>query len=211
MLPKEDGRKLVRKILREYPDAEATLDFSNGLELLVAAILAAQCTDERVNQVTKTLFKKYRHTDDYARARLSRLEAEVKSTGFFRQKAKAIRDVCRTLAEKHGGEVPDTLEELTALPGVGRKTANMVLGDGFGKPGMIVDTHVRRLSARMGLSDETDPDKIEADLREIVPRKKWTQFSHAMMAHGRSMCVARKPHSSRCPFRDLCPYEGPSD
>ncbi len=211
MLAKEDGRKLVRKLLQEYPDAKPTLDYSNALELLVAAILAAQCTDERVNQVTKELFKKYRSPGDYAKAQQLALEKEVKSTGFFRQKAKAIREVCRGIAEEHGGEVPGTMEELTGLPGVGRKTANMVLGDAFGMPGLIVDTHVKRVSGRTGLTEESNPDKIEMDLQAVVPRKKWTLFSHAMMEHGRAICVARKPHCSRCPLRELCPYDGPSD
>jgi len=211
MPAKDEARKLVRRILREYPSPRPTLDFSNGLELLVATILAAQCTDERVNQVTKRLFEKYRDAGAYAEAKQSQLEKEVKSTGFFRQKAKAIREVCRKIVEKHGGEVPRTMEELTALPGVGRKTANMVLGDTFGMPGIIVDTHVKRVSERTGLTDERNPDKIEADLQAIVPKRKWTVFSHAVMAHGRSNCVARKPHCSRCPLRKLCPYGGPSD
>jgi len=211
MQAKDDARKLVRKVLREYPNPKPTLDFSNGLELLVAAILAAQCTDERVNQVTKGLFEKYPDAEAYAKAKQSQLEKEVKSTGFFRQKAKAIREMCAALMERHGGEVPKTMDELTALPGVGRKTANMVLGDGFGIPGIIVDTHVKRVSGRTGLTDETNPDKIEVDLQGVVPKKSWTAFSHAVMAHGRAICVARKPHCSRCPLRKLCPYESPSD
>ncbi len=211
MLGKDDAKRLARALLKKYPLAAPTLDFSSPLELLIATILAAQCTDERVNQVTEKLFKKYRTAADYADASLPQLEREIKTTGFFRQKAKAIKACSQSLVEQFGGEVPDSMDALTQLRGIGRKTANMVLGDALGQPAIIVDTHVRRLSRRMGLTGKKDPDKIEFDLREIVPKAKWTPFSHAMMAHGRSICVARKPRCSICPVRKLCPYDGPSD
>jgi endonuclease-3 len=193
-------------ILRKtYPDAKVALHFSNPLELLVATILSAQCTDVRVNMVTKDLFRKYRSAADWAGATQEQIEEDVKTTGFFRNKATSIRAACQKLVEDYGGEVPDSMEKLVALPGVGRKTANVVLGDAFGVPGIICDTHVIRLSRRLALSDNTDPVKLEFDLADIVPRQNWTLFSHSLVFHGRSVCTARKPNCPECPIAEFCP------
>ncbi len=204
--------KAILPILqREYPDARCSLAHSGPLELLVATILSAQCTDERVNLVTRELFKKYRSVKDYAAAPQEQLERDIQSTGFFRNKAKSIRVMARSLIDHHGGKVPSTMEELTALAGVGRKTANVVLGNAFGiNVGVTVDTHVARLSGRLGLSDHTDPVKIERDLMQVVPRKKWTLWSHLLIHHGRKICQARKPRCEQCPLRALCPWPNKS-
>ncbi|MBI3624888.1 MAG: endonuclease III [Candidatus Rokubacteria bacterium] len=207
---KARARKLVRILEREYPDAEIALDFSSPLELLVATILAAQCTDERVNQVTKFLFKRYRTATDYARADLARLEREIHSTGFFKAKARAIIGMANDLVAKHGGQVPDTLEELIALPGVGRKTANVVLGNAYGQPAIAVDTHVFRVSQRLGLAKADDPEEVHAQLCQVVPRPKWTRITHLLTTHGRRVCQARKPLCPECPVRALCPWPGKS-
>lgn len=198
--------EILARLRREYPEARVALDFRSPLELLVATILAAQCTDERVNQVTPALFARYPAARDYAGADLAELEVLVKTTGFFRNKAKALKNLGTALTASHGGEVPRTMEELTALPGVGRKTANVILGNAFGlNEGIVVDTHVQRLSRRLGLTDETDPEKIERDLLPLVPREEWTVFANVLIFHGRTICKARKPLCGVCPVADLCP------
>lgn len=189
-----------------YPDSRTALDHRNPLELLVATILSAQCTDKRVNEVTPALFRRYPSARHYAEAPLADLEEMVRTTGFFRNKAKALKGLGQALTADHGGRVPDTMEELHALPGVGRKTANVVLGNAFGKNvGVVVDTHVQRLSRRLGLTDETDPEKIERDLMELVPQEEWTLWSHLLIYHGRGVCKARRPECERCVVNELCP------
>ena len=197
--------KINRILAKCYPDARTLLDHSNALELLLATIMAAQCTDNKVNEVTADLFKRYRSAEDFANADRAELEKQLKPTGFFRQKTKAVMAACRAIVERHGGKVPDTMEELTALPGVGRKTANVVLGSWFGKPAIIVDTHMRRVAVRLGLSKEDDPDKIEMDLQKLLPPKEWTAFSHRVSFHGRQICFARKPAHDKCAVAKLCP------
>jgi endonuclease-3 len=189
-----------------YPDAHCELDFKNPLELLIATILSAQCTDKRVNMVTPALFKKYRTAADYAKAPQPELERAIRSTGFFRNKAKSIRAATSTIDKKFGGKVPDSMEELRELPGVGRKTANVVLGNAFGKnEGIVVDTHVARLSQRLGLTKQKDAEKIERDLIKLVPREHWTNWSHWLIWHGRRRCYARKPDCGHCEVFRLCP------
>jgi endonuclease-3 len=179
------------------------------LELIVATILSAQCTDERVNRVTKDLFQKYRTAAEYARASIGQFEREIQSTGFFRNKAKSIVGACKVLQEQFGGEIPQDIDALVELPGIGRKTANVVLGTAFGiATGVVVDTHVTRVSRRLGLTTNKDPVKIEQDLMELVPKSEWVAFSHRMIHHGRRICVARKPRCSVCPFRPICPKIG---
>jgi endonuclease-3 len=202
------ARTLVRHLERAHPDATIALHFTTPLELLVATILAAQCTDERVNQVTESLFQKYRRAGDYAAADPAAFEREIRSTGFFRAKTRSILGMARVLVERHGGEVPRTIEALTALPGVGRKTANVVLGNAFGVPGIAVDTHVFRVAQRLGLAKADDPDRVEAQLAEVVPRAGWTRFCHLIQAHGRRVCHARTPTCPACPLRALCPWPG---
>ena len=202
------ARRIVRALARLYPDAKCALDFGNPLQLLIATILSAQCTDVRVNLVTPALFARYRTAKDFAEADPGELEVMIQSTGFFRNKAKSIRACCRQLVEKHGGEVPGTMEELVPLPGVGRKTANVVLGNAFDTPGITVDTHVGRLSRRMGLTEHEDPEKVERDLMGLVPAQEWTAFSHGMIYHGRQVCHARKPNCEECKLADLCPRVG---
>jgi len=192
-----------------YPDAHCELNHCNPLELLIATILSAQCTDKRVNLVTAELFKKYRTAAAFAAAPLADLEEAVKTTGFFRNKAKNIQACCRQLLEKHGGEVPRSMDELTALAGAGRKTANVVLGNAFGiNVGVVVDTHVARLSQRLGLTRESTPEKIETDLMKLVPQAQWTLFSHWLIWHGRRRCDARKPDCAACELQTLCPRTG---
>jgi endonuclease-3 len=198
--------KIIFLLRRQYPDAKCALHHQNPLELLVATILSAQCTDSRVNIVTKDLFKKYRSAEDYAQAGVEELEQDIKSIGFYRNKAKSIKGCCRELIERLGGEVPARLEDLVTLPGVGRKTANVVLGTAFNIPGMVVDTHVKRLSLRIGLTKNEDPDKIEPDLMKLVPPKDWIVFSHLLIFHGRQICKAPKPLCDRCVIRELCDY-----
>ncbi len=204
------GRAAVARMIgaleRAYPDARLALDFSTPLELLVALILAAQCTDAKVNEVTPALFARFRTARDYAEVSQDELERWVRPTGFFRQKAKTIRACCGQLVERHGGEVPHTLDALLDLPGVGRKTANILLGNAYGVPGIGVDTHVARLADRLGLSTHTDPDKIEADLVAIVPTAEQIRFCHLMQFHGRRTCTARKPRCPDCALLKLCPY-----
>jgi len=202
----ERAPEIVRILSGTYPDAKVALNFSNPLEMLVATILSAQCTDERVNQVTKTLFDKYRTPQDYLRVPESELAADIKPTGFFNQKTRSIRGACRRIVEVCGGEVPDTMEDLLTLPGVARKTANIVLGNAFGKvEGIAVDTHVRRLADRLGFSKEKDPDKIERDLMRLIPKKRWFPFTYVLIDHGRAICVARNPKCEICPVSHLCP------
>jgi len=203
---RERARQILETLKQTYPQAHCELVFSNPLELLVATILSAQCTDKRVNLVTESLFARYRSAADYARASQEELEEAVHSTGFYRNKAKNIRAMAADLVEKHGGRVPDTMEALVALAGVGRKTANVVLGNAFGKnEGIVVDTHVARLSHRLGLTKATAPEKIEAELMKLVPREDWALFSHLLIWHGRRRCTARNPDCPECEVRELCP------
>jgi endonuclease-3 len=201
--------KLIAALKQTYPDAHCELNFTNPLELLVATILSAQCNDKQVNVVTETLFKKYRTAADYADARLPELEHAIKRIGLYRNKAKNIQACCRQLVELHGGKVPQTMEELTALDGVGRKTANVVLGNAFNlSHGVVVDTHVARLSARLALTREKTPEKIERDLMKLVPQPDWTIFSHLLIWHGRRRCFARSPDCAACEIQPLCPRAG---
>ena len=203
------AKKLVAALARTYPDAHCELNFSNPLELLVATILSAQCTDKRVNLVTAELFKQYRSAADYARAPSAELEQAIRTTGFFRNKAKSLKAACQAIVEKHNGEVPRTMEELTQLRGVGRKTANVVLGNAFNiNTGVVVDTHVARLSHRLGLTSQTDPEKIEQELMPLVPRDQWTMLSHWLIWHGRRRCYARNPDCPNCEIKSLCPRVG---
>ena len=204
--PAAPAGEVITRLNREYPDAATELDWRTPLDLLVATMLSAQSTDVRVNGVTKTLFEKYRVALDYAKANPEELEDEIRAVGFFRNKARALRGMGRALVEEHGGEVPRTMEELVRLPGVGRKTANVVLGNAFGvDEGVVVDTHVRRLSNRLGLSHERDPEKIERDLLKLVPEDERTLFSHLLIFHGRRVCKARKPDCPNCILDDVCP------
>ncbi|MFO0968053.1 MAG: endonuclease III [Gemmataceae bacterium] len=205
---KKRARDIVRRLAREYPDAHCALVHENPLQLLIATILSAQCTDVRVNLVTPALFARFPTARDYADADTAELERMIQSTGFFRNKAKNIKACCRDIVEKHGGAVPATMEELAALAGVGRKTANVVLGNAFGVPGITVDTHVRRLSQRLGLTQQDDPEKIERDLMELIPAKEWTMFSHRLIFHGRRVCIARKPLCESCALNGVCPKVG---
>jgi endonuclease-3 len=202
------ARRIVGALKKAYPDAKIALDFANPLELLVATILSAQCTDERVNMVTPTLFKKYTSARDYARADAASLEEDVRSTGFFRAKSRSIIGMAKALVDKHGGEVPRGRELLTALPGVGLKTANVLLGNAFGEQAVAVDTHVFRVSQRLGLARSEDPDEIHDQLIEVLPRGALTLTTHLLQAHGRRCCVARKPRCPTCPVRTLCPWPG---
>ena len=206
MTVRERVERLVKALPKVYPDAHCELDFRNPLELLVATILSAQCTDKRVNAVTPALFAKYRSAADYAKASPATMEKMIRSTGFFRSKTKSVRGAAAAIVAEHGGRVPDTMEKLHGLPGVGRKTANVVLGNAFGKDeGIVVDTHVTRLSHRLGLTRQTDAEKIEQDLMKFVPRKHWTNWSHWLIWHGRRRCFARKPDCHRCEIFQLCP------
>jgi endonuclease III len=199
-------RRIIARLKQAYPHATCALHHASALELLVATILSAQSTDARVNMVTPALFAKYRTAPDFATADPAVLEREIHSTGFFRNKTKAIIGMAQTLVERHGGEVPDTMEQLVALPGVGRKTANVVLGTWFGKnEGIVVDTHVQRLTTLLGLTRETDPVKIERDLMALVPRDEWTWWSHTLILHGRQVCIARRPKCEVCVVNRLCP------
>ncbi|HYK92318.1 MAG TPA: endonuclease III [Acidobacteriota bacterium] len=205
----EEQSRRVEQILRgldkDYPSARVALDFTNPLELLVATILSAQCTDERVNIVTRDLFRKYRSAEEYVNARREALENDIRPTGFFRNKANSLQGACRLIVEKFGGRVPDTMEELLELPGVARKTANVVLGIAYGKAeGIVVDTHVRRVARRLELTQEADPKKIERDLMHLIPRDRWIAFSHQMIHHGRKVCKARKPLCPLCPLETVC-------
>ncbi|MBN1881444.1 MAG: endonuclease III [Deltaproteobacteria bacterium] len=191
-----------------HPEAGCALNFSTPLELLIASILSAQCTDERVNTVTEKLFQKYTLASDYAQADIETLEEEVHPTGFYRNKAKAIKDCTIALVERFDGSIPDTMEDLVSLPGIGRKTANLVRSCAFKMPGIIVDTHVLRLSGRLGLSDKKNADRVEMDLRAITPEDRWSQLSYLLIFHGRKICKAKKPLCEKCPVTDLCVYFG---
>lgn len=206
---KDDAAQRVKAIWpilkKTYPGAKIALEFRDPLELLISTILSAQCTDVRVNMVTKDLFKQYKSATDWAKADLKEIEEGIRSTGFFRNKAINIKGACTKIVEQYNGKIPNTMEELLTLPGVGRKTANCVLGDAFGIPGITCDTHVIRLSRRLGLSENSDPVKLEFDLAEIVPKKNWTAFSHLIITHGRNVCNARKPNCQECPIAKHCP------
>ena len=208
----QDKEKRVREIVRilekEYPKAGTALLFTNPLELLVATVLSAQCTDERVNKVTRDLFKKYKTAEDYARADLQELENDIRPTGFFRNKAKAIKGLCTGLVENFQGQVPANLDDLVSLKGIGRKTANLVLGEAFGIPGIVVDTHVARISKRLGFTGSDNPVKIEFDLMEIIPKKNWNDFSLQLIYFGRAICKARNPLCPTCPLYELCEFAG---
>lgn len=203
---KARAERIVRGLHRLYPDADCALRHENALELLVATILSAQCTDERVNQVTPGLFRRYPDAEAYAAADPGELEERIRPTGFFRNKARSIKALGQALVERHGGEVPNGMEALTGLPGVGRKTANVVLGTWFGRPAIPVDTHVTRLAGRLELSGETDAVKIEMALRDVLPEEEWTFSSHALIWHGRRVCRARRPECERCGLRPDCPW-----
>lgn len=200
--------KVLRILAREYPDAVCSLNYDTPLQLLIATILSAQCTDERVNMVTPALFARFPDAKAFATAEPKEVEKLIQSTGFFRNKARNIIACCKAIVEQHGGEVPGTLEELVRLPGVGRKTANVVLGNAFGVPGIVVDTHVLRLSRRLGLTREKTPDKVERDLMQILPPEEWVAFGHRMIYHGRKICQARKPRCDVCPLAEACPRIG---
>ncbi len=206
---KRHAARIARLLAKHYPDARCSLDFQSPLELLVATILSAQCTDERVNLVTKTLFRKYPTVAHYARAGLPQLQRDIKSTGFFRNKAKSIKNCCRDLLEQYDGQVPDDIEQLVLLPGIGRKTANVVLGTAYGTAsGVVVDTHVARITRRLGLTAEKTPEKIERDLIGLFAKKEWIVLSHRLIQHGRRVCTARKPKCDECPLESLCPRIG---
>jgi endonuclease III len=202
----ERAQDVVVLLKQMYPKAKCSLDFTNAFELLIATMLSAQSTDARVNIVTKSLFRKYPNPASFAKASQVDMERDVKQTGFYRNKAKAVIAASKAILERHGGEVPPSMEELTALPGVGRKTANVVLSNAFKKPvGIVVDTHVARVSGRLGLTPNSDPVKIEEDLMKVIMPKEWTTFSHRLIAHGRAICIARKPKCSECLLNELCP------
>jgi len=211
MKPKETAPKVLDILAQEYPDARVTLDFKTPLQLLIATILAAQCTDERVNIVTKDLFKKYRTAEDFSRAAQEELEGEIRSTGFFRNKAKSIIQCSQKIAKEFKGLIPQTLEDLVSLPGVGRKTANIILGNAYGQQAIAVDTHVKRVTHRLGWAEADDPDKIEFELMEVIPPNRWTMACHQLVAHGRKICMAKNPQCPICPVAKLCPKIGVAD
>ena len=202
------ARKIVQALKKAYPDAKCALDFTNPLELLVATILSAQCTDERVNMVTPVLFQKYRIARDYAAVDATALEADVRSTGFYRAKSRSIIGMAKALVDRHGGEVPKNREALTELPGVGLKTANVLLGNAFGEQAIAVDTHVFRVSQRLGLARSDDPDKIHDQLVDVLPKTELTLTTHLLQSHGRRCCAAKKPLCPACPVKTLCPWPG---
>ncbi len=204
--PPARARAIVRRLRAEYPDAKCSLTFRSPWELLVATILSAQCTDDRVNQVTPGLFERFPTPEDFAGAAQADVEEAIHSTGFFRNKAKSLIGAARCVLHEHGGEVPRTMRELTQVPGAGRKTANVVLGNAYGlAEGIAVDTHASRLSLRLGLTDTVEPVKAERELMQIVPQREWTDWTHLLIAHGRAVCTSRKPHCDRCVLIDLCP------
>jgi len=202
---KERARQIFEILDPLYTRDKTALRHRSPFQLLIATILSAQCTDKQVNEVTRTLFKKYRKPEDYVAVPISDLEEDIRSTGFFRNKTKSIKGCCQGLIDEYAGEVPSTMEELIKLPGVGRKTANCVLGAAFGVPGVVVDTHVKRLCLRLGLTENKNPDKIEKDVQELLPEGRWRRFSDLLIYHGREVCTARKPDHSRCVIFDLCP------
>ena len=200
--------RIIAKLKRSIPSTKPELHHRSALELLVATILSAQCTDERVNQVTPALFKRYRTAEDYARAKPVELETMIRSTGFYKSKAKSLIACGQALVERFGGQVPDTMEDLVTLAGVGRKTANVVLGSWYGRPSVVVDTHVKRVSYRLGLTQSDDPDEIEQDLHRVLPESEWTDSSHRLLLHGRYTCLARRPLCERCVIYDECVWDG---
>jgi len=202
----EDVNKILRELRKHYPDAVCHLDYSNAFELLVATILAAQCTDARVNMVTPSLFKKYPSPREFAAAKEATLQMEIRSTGFFRNKTKSIIGCSKAIIADYGGQVPKTMEKLSSLPGVGRKTANVILGNIFRAPAIIVDTHLQRVCQRLGLTKEKDATKIEMDLQRKIPEERWTEFSNQIGEHGREICAARKPHCERCFLATVCQF-----
>jgi endonuclease-3 len=202
------ARRIVRLLAKMYPDAHCALNYENPLQLLIATILSAQCTDVRVNMVTPGLFARFPNAKAFATAALGELESAIQSTGFFRNKARNIQECCKQLVGQYDGQVPHTLEELVQLPGIGRKTANVILGNAYDVPGITVDTHVQRLGRRLGLTTQTDPEKIERDLMTLIPKKEWTMFSHRMIYHGRQVCFARKPNCGECALAKVCPKIG---
>ncbi|MDD3625839.1 MAG: endonuclease III [bacterium] len=204
-MKKPEVKKMLSILKKEFPEPKSALNFSNPLELLIATILSAQSTDKIINEVTKELFRKYKKPEDYIKVPITQLEKDIKKTGFFHNKSKSLRGCCEKLINDFNGKVPDNLEDLVTLPGVGRKTANCVLGNYFGKPGIVVDTHVKRLSQRLGLTEQENPDKIEFDLMEIIPKKEWTDFSNRLILLGRKYCIARKPKCEECPLQKICP------
>jgi len=206
----EKAVKVLDILERQYPDARVTLEFKDPLQLLIATILAAQCTDERVNMVTKDLFKKYRRATDFAGADRPTLEEEIRSTGFYHNKAKSIIACCQKIVNQFNGQVPRALEELTSLPGVGRKTANIILGNAFDQQAIAVDTHVKRVTHRLGWAQPDDPDKIEFELMKVIPRERWTTACHQLVAHGRAVCTAKNPQCATCPVNKWCPKIGVS-
>jgi endonuclease III len=206
MDPAEKIGPILKLLDKHYGDAHVTLDFTNPLELLVATVLSAQCTDVRVNQVTPAIFKAYPTAAHYADAEVTDLEQAIYTTGFYHQKAKSLKAICRVLVEQFGGRVPASLDDLVKLPGVGRKTANVILGNGFSIPGLVVDTHMSRVSQRLGLTRQKDPVKIEFDLMPLVPKERWVKFSHQIIRHGRGPCTAKKPDCPRCPLLPYCDY-----
>lgn len=206
MNPAEKIGPILKLLDEHYAEAHVTLDFTNPLQLLVATVLSAQCTDVRVNQVTPALFKKYPTAAGYANAPLEDLEQAIYTTGFYHQKAKSLKAICETLVTQFGGQVPASLDDLVKLPGIGRKTANVILGNAFGIPGLVVDTHMGRVSQRLGLTSQKDPVKIEFDLMPLVPKERWVKFSHQMIWHGRQICTAKKPGCPHCPLLPYCDY-----
>ncbi|HEX9929170.1 MAG TPA: endonuclease III [Pyrinomonadaceae bacterium] len=205
-IQKERAMIILDWLKSAYPDAHCALNHTNALELLIATILSAQCTDERVNIVTEKLFRKYRSAEDFASVAQEELEADIHSTGFFRNKAKNIRSACEMILQEYGGEIPPDMGKLLALPGVARKTANVVLGNAFGiASGVVVDTHVSRVSQRLALTEETMPEKIEKDLMQLIPEEDWVLFSHLLISHGRAICQARKPKCAECGLEPICP------
>lgn len=200
--------EIVKLLKKEYPQNKIALKFVDPVQLLVSTILSAQCTDSRVNKVTEGLFRKYRNVNDYANAKLPIFEQEIRSTGFYKNKAKNIISSCKEIRDKYNRKVPDKMEELVSLPGIGRKTANVILGNAFGIPGIVVDTHVKRVSYRLGLTKNTDPEKIEYDLMKVIPKLDWIHFSNTLILHGRRICAARKPKCNICILDKLCPKVG---
>ncbi len=206
---KERAKKIFEALDPIYTKEKTALKYKTPFELLVATILSAQCTDERVNQVTSYLFKKYKGPEDYIKVPIEELEQDIRPTGFFKNKARSLKGCAKAIVEKYGGKVPSTMEELLKLPGVGRKTANCVLGAAFDVPGVVVDTHVKRLAKRLGLTDETNPDKIEKDLEKLLPKRRWRRFSDLLIYHGREVCKARKPLCAKCVISRWCPSASP--
>ncbi|MBS1271840.1 MAG: Endonuclease III [Candidatus Marinimicrobia bacterium] len=202
---KERTKKIVHALKEEYPNSKCSLNFTNPFELSVATILSAQCTDKRVNKVTQDLFEKYPSPEDYASVDIKELEQDIRSTGFYRNKAKSIKGFATAVIDEYGGDVPQSLDDLTDLPGVGRKTANVILGVAYEIPGLVVDTHVKRISRLLGLTTEKTPEKIEYDLQELVPEEDWTQWAHLIIDHGRAVCKARSPQCGECVLFEYCP------